>query len=128
LFLLGRFSVTIARLGNDRLLRPGASFLLAGAYICFFTALGIAGVKAELLTADLWIARIFCILLGVMAAEELLTLLLEIYRPRVKGQLARPLYDSRVIGLLAQPESLFTTAAQTLDYQFGFKVSETWFF
>ena len=63
-----------------------------------------------------------------MAVEVLLTLLLEIYRPRVKGQLARPLYDSRVIGLLTQPESLFTTAAQTLDYQFGFKVSETWFF
>ena len=46
----------------------------------------------------------------------------------MKGKVARPLYDSRVVGLLAQPESLFTTAAQTLDYQFGFKVSETWFF
>ena len=33
-----------------------------------------------------------------------------------------------LVGLLAQPESLFTTAAQALDYQFGFKVSETWFF
>ena len=53
---------------------------------------------------------------------------MEIYRPRVRGKVARPLYDSRVVGLLAQPESLFTTAAQTLDYQFGFKVSETWFF
>ncbi len=63
-----------------------------------------------------------------MAVEMLLTLLLEIYRPRLKGKIARPLYDSRVVGLLAQPESLFTTAAQALDYQFGFKVSETWFF
>ena len=63
-----------------------------------------------------------------MAAEMLLTLLLEIYRPRVKGKITRPLYESRVVGLLAQPEILFTTAAQTLDYQFGFNVSETWFF
>jgi regulator of protease activity HflC (stomatin/prohibitin superfamily) len=63
-----------------------------------------------------------------MAVEMLVTLLLEIYRPRVKGKIARPLYESRLVGLLAQPESLFTTAAQTLDYQFGFKVSETWFF
>jgi regulator of protease activity HflC (stomatin/prohibitin superfamily) len=46
----------------------------------------------------------------------------------VKGEIARPLYDSRLVGLLAQPEGLFTTAAQALDYQFGFKVSETWFF
>jgi modulator of FtsH protease HflK len=58
----------------------------------------------------------------------LLTLLLEIYRPHLKGKVVRPLYDSRLIGLLAQPESLFTTAAQALDYQFGFKISETWFF
>ena len=31
LFLLGRFSVTMARLENHRLLRPGARFLLLGA-------------------------------------------------------------------------------------------------
>jgi regulator of protease activity HflC (stomatin/prohibitin superfamily) len=29
---------------------------------------------------------------------------------------------------LGQPEGLITTAAQALDYQFGFKVSETWFY
>ncbi|HEY5040846.1 MAG TPA: SPFH domain-containing protein [Verrucomicrobiae bacterium] len=129
LFLIGRFSVTISRLENHRLLRPGSSFLLASAFVCIFTALGIAGVKwSNFLQADFWVARGLCVLLGLMAAELLLTLLLEIYRPRVKGKIARPLYDSRVVGLLAQPESLFTTAAQTIDYQFGFKVSETWFF
>ena len=128
LFLLGRFSVTIARLENHRLLRPGASFLLAGAYVCALVALGIAGVEAKFPKADFWVARGLCALLGLMAVENLLTLLLEIYRPRVKGKIARPLYESRVVGIFAQPESLFTTAAQTLDYQFGFKVSETWFF
>jgi regulator of protease activity HflC (stomatin/prohibitin superfamily) len=128
LFMFGRFSVTIARLENHRLLRPGASFLLAGAYVCAVAALGVAGVAAKYPNADFWVARALCGLLGVMAVENLLTLLLEIYRPRVKGKISRPLYESRVAGLLAQPESLFTTAAQTLDYQFGFKVSETWFF
>jgi modulator of FtsH protease HflK len=128
LFLLGRFSVTIARLENQRLLRPGASFLLAGAYVCCFTAFAIAGVKAGFPGADFWLARVLCVLLGLMAVEMLVTLLLEMYRPRVKGKVARPIYDSRLVGLLAQPESLFTTAAQALDYQFGFKVSETWFF
>jgi regulator of protease activity HflC (stomatin/prohibitin superfamily) len=128
LFLVGRFSVTIARLENHRLLRPGASFLLAGAYVCFLTALGIGAVKTEFSLADSYLARALCLLLGLMAVEMFVTLLLEIYRPRVKGHVARPLYDSRLVGLLAQPEGLFTTAAQALDYQFGFKVSETWFF
>jgi regulator of protease activity HflC (stomatin/prohibitin superfamily) len=128
LFLIGRFSVTIARLENHRLLRPGASFLLLGAYICFITALGIAGVKTELPRLDYYVAKALCVLLGLMAAEILVTLLLEIYRPRVKGKISRLVYDSRLVGLLGQPESLFTTAAQTIDYQFGFNVSETWFF
>jgi regulator of protease activity HflC (stomatin/prohibitin superfamily) len=128
LFLIGRFSVTIARLGDFRLLRPSASFLLAGAYVCAFTAIGIAGIKTGFPKADFWMARALCVLLGLMAVEMLLTLLLEIYRPRIKGKISRPLYESRVVGLLAQPENLFTTAAQTLDYQFGFNVSQTWFF
>jgi len=128
LFLFGRFSVTMARLENHRLLRPGASFLLAGAYVCAVAALGVAGVAAKYPYADYWAARVLAVLLVLMAVENLLTLLLEIYRPRIKGKIARPLYESRIAGLLGQPESLFTTAAQTLDYQFGFKVSETWFF
>jgi regulator of protease activity HflC (stomatin/prohibitin superfamily) len=128
LFLFGRFSVTMARLEGHRLLRPSASFLLLGAYICFATALGIAGVKTEFPRTDFYVARALAILLGLMAVEMLVMLLLEIYRPRIKGKVSRPLYDSRLVGLLAQPESLFTAAAQALDYQFGFKVSETWFF
>jgi regulator of protease activity HflC (stomatin/prohibitin superfamily) len=128
LFLFGRFSVTMARLENHRLLRPSASFILLGAYICFITALGIAGVKADFAKADFYVAKGLCVLLGLMAAEMLITLLLEIYRPRVAGKVSRPVYDSRFVGLLGQPESLFTTAAQTIDYQFGFNVSETWFF
>ena len=128
LFLFGRFSVTIARLENHRLLRPGANFVLLGAYICFVTALGIAGIKVEFPRADSYIAKGLTVLLGLMALEILIALLLEIYRPRVKGKISRPIYDSRLAGLLGQPESLFTTAAQALDYQFGFNVSETWFF
>ena len=44
------------------------------------------------------------------------------------GRPGRLVYDSRLVGLLAEPEGLFTTAAHALDYQFGFKVSETWFY
>lgn len=128
LFILGRFSATIARLENHRLLRPSASYTLLGAYLSAVTALGIAGVQAEVPKADLFVARGFCVLLGLAALETLITLVLEIYRPRVKGKVIRPIYDSRLVGLISQPEGLVTTAAHALDYQFGFKVSETWFY
>ena len=52
----------------------------------------------------------------------------EIYRPRMKGQVAHLLYDSRLVGLLGQPGGIFSTVAQAIDYQFGFKVSDTWFY
>jgi modulator of FtsH protease HflK len=128
LFLLGKFSVALARIERHRLLRPGASYLLLGAYLCCAVALGMVGVQAFSKEADLYIAYGLCVLLGLMAVETLINLILEMYRPRVKGKVDRPLYDSRLVSLLGQPEGIITTAAQALDYQFGFKVSETWFY
>lgn len=126
LFLLGKYSATLARVGGARLLRPGASYLLLGAYVCFAIAASLAAVQLGFPQVDLWAARILAVLVALTAIESLLSLILEIYRPRVKGKAGRVLYDSRLVGLMAQPEGLVTTAAHALDYQFGFKVSETW--
>jgi regulator of protease activity HflC (stomatin/prohibitin superfamily) len=128
LFPLGRFSSYYARLQKQRLLRPSASYLLLNAVLCAVVGAGIIGVQARFLKADLYVGRILCGLLALVAIETLVTLVLEIYRPRVKGKVGRPLYDGRLVGLLGQPEGLITTAAQAIDYQFGFKVSETWFY
>jgi regulator of protease activity HflC (stomatin/prohibitin superfamily) len=128
LFPLGRFSATIARLEDHRLLRPGASYMLCNAFLCLIAALGMVGVWAGFPRTDFFVAHVLCGLLGLVALETLIQLVLEIYRPRVKGKVERPLYESRLVGLVGQPEGLITTAAQALDYQFGFKVSETWFY
>jgi membrane protease subunit HflK len=128
LFLLGRFSATYARLENQRLLRPSASYLLLNAVLCGLVGAGIVAVQARLPKADLYVGYALSILLALVGLETLVALILEIYRPRVKGKVGRPLYDSRLVGLLGQPEGLITTAAQAIDYQFGFKVSETWFY
>ncbi len=130
LFILGRFSATIVRLEKNRLLRPGTGHLLLVAFLFVLAAAGIGtvAVSTDFPKADLYLARVLCVLLGLIGLETLVNLILEIYRPRVKGKVARPLYESRLVGLLGQPEGLITTAAQALDYQFGFKVSETWFY
>jgi regulator of protease activity HflC (stomatin/prohibitin superfamily) len=128
LFLLGRFSATFARIENQRLLRPSASYLLLNAFLCAVVGGGMIGVQAGFPKADFYVAHGLCVLLMLVSLETLVTLVLEVYRPRVKGKVERPLYDSRLVGLLGQPEGLITTAAQAIDYQFGFKVSETWFY
>ena len=47
---------------------------------------------------------------------------------RSAGQEIHPPYDSRILELCTGSKGLLKTAAHTLDYQFGFKVSETWFY
>ena len=45
LFLIGKFSAGIARMEERRLLRPGAGWLLLGAYLCFLVTAGLAGME-----------------------------------------------------------------------------------
>ncbi len=129
LFLLGKYSSSLARLEKQRLLRPSGTYLLLSAYLCGFVAISIGlATWGGIAAADLYAARIFVILLAIIAFELVVSLILEIYRPRVRGKAERLIYESRIVGLLGQPEGIFSTAAHALDYQFGFKVSETWFY
>jgi modulator of FtsH protease HflK len=128
LFLLGKFSSGVARMERQRLLRPGGAYLLLGSVICMLVVLTEAGAWFGFENVDLQVGRILVVFLGLAALESLVNLVLEIYRPRSKGKEDRPLYESRLVGLLGQPAGLVTTAAQALDYQFGFKVSDTWFY
>jgi len=129
LLLIGKYGVKLAQLDDQRLLRPGAAYVLLGSAVSFLIALGIGAVEAGFPKVDLYLGRVFSILAGVAAVETLVTLVLEVYRPRVRGRVdTRVIYESRLVGLLGQPAGLFKTMAQALDYQFGFKVSDTWFY
>jgi membrane protease subunit HflK len=128
LFILGKYSSGLARLQKQRLLRPGAAYLLLSAYACWTAAAALVAVYFNFPRVDFYVGRALCAVAGLIALETLAGLVLEIYRVRLKGKDGRLLYDSRLVGLMGQPEALFTTAAHALDYQFGFKVSETWFY
>ena len=128
LFMMGKYSAGLARMDGQELLRPVANYMLLGSVVC--TA-AVASLTASHLGYQGWdnsISWILFTVVAIAAAENLITLILEIYRPRVDGKKALLIYDSRLIGLLGQPGGLISTAAQALDYQFGFKVSETWFY
>jgi membrane protease subunit HflK len=128
LFLLGKFSAGLALLEKQRLLRPAAGYLLLNAVLCFVVAGTSAAFWFGGAKVDQWVSRALQVLLAIAALETLVTLILEIYRPRIKGQAARLHYESRLIGMVGQPEGFVRTLAHALDYQFGFKVSETGFY
>lgn len=126
LFLLGKYSAGLVRLQKQRLLQPAAGFLLLSAYTCLLAGGGMLLVEAGFAKADVYVARGLLGLVGLIALETLFKLVFEAYRPRVRGRVGRLLYDSRLVGVLSEPESVFLTAAHALDYQFGFNVSDTW--
>src|SRR5213596_2661525 len=88
LFLLGKYSSGLARLEGNRLLRPGAGYLVLGAFICFLSAATGAAAFFGFGKIDLYAAYGLTAVLGLTAIETLVGLVLEIYRPRVKGQVA----------------------------------------
>ncbi len=127
-FLLGKFSAGIARLEKQRLMRPGSAYMLLCSFASLLSLTALIFAYLDSPRADVIIARALVIIMGLSAVETLFNVVFEAYRPRLKGQVTHLLYDSRVIGLVGDPAGFFSTAAQALDYQFGFKVSETWFY
>ena len=128
LFLMGKYSAGLSRMNDQELLRPSASYLLLGAVVSTSVLISQTATYFGYPGWDKGVTWVVFTIIAISALENLITLTLEIYRPRIDGKKARLLYDSRLIGLLGQPGSLIYTATQALDYQFGFKFSETWFY
>jgi regulator of protease activity HflC (stomatin/prohibitin superfamily) len=127
LFMMGKYSAGLARMDGQELLRPGANYMLLGSVVCTAVVIAEMASKEYPVWEEVFTWVVF-VVIALSALENLGTLVLEIFRPRLDDKKTRLLYDSRLIGLLGQPGGLISTAAHTLDYQFGFKVSETWFY
>ena len=125
LFIRGQFASNYSRIEKQRLLQPASDYVLFGAYLNFAMAAMVA-VSFKDQRVDAYVGCVLAFLIGFMALENFLSMIFEFFRPRVAGRPARLLYQSRLVGLIAKPENLFTTAGDVLNYQFGFKVSETW--
>ncbi len=127
-FLLGRYTGGLATHAPWRPVRAGASYSLSNALGCLLVGVGLLCYHVEVRWMDSVVAYVVPSVLALMALEVLLNQVLAVYRPRVTGQERRAAYDSRLLGMLTESRGLIRTTADTLDYQFGFKVSETWFF
>jgi len=127
-FLMSRYATGMSAQPQWKPLRAGGSFLLGIAVLCFALAIGLALAQFKFFIVVNVIDRIVPILLVVLGAETALNLILDIYRPRLKGRYSRSAFDSRLLGVINEPGGIFRSAASAIDYQFGFKVSQTWFY
>ena len=130
--LAGSYFNGASRASGCRWLRPAATWLLlAGALT------GLAGAAIFLLNPEWKLAafrpdlRAACIGLGTLAlfaAELLVNVIIDWYRPRTPGEEERPMPESRLLTLVTEPGGVARNVAVALDYQFGFKVSDAWLY
>jgi len=126
--LYSKYALGLAKEKNWTLLRAGGSYLFLNAVLCFFTCISMALYNMGILWAEYYMVFVISGFLMLIGLEMLFNLFLEIYRPRVAGKEIHFPYDSRFLELCTGSKGLLKTAAHTLDYQFGFQVSETWFY
>ena len=127
-FLISRYATGMSAQPQWKPLRAGGSSLLGIAVLCFALAIGLAMAQFKyfiVINVINWIVPILLIFLG---AETALNLIFDIYRPRLKGRYSRSAFDSRLLGVINEPGGIFRSAAGAIDYQFGFEVSQSWFY
>jgi len=127
-FALSQYVIGLSSISQCRNLRPAGAYLLSNSFVLSLCALALWLYRAELPILEQILARALPILVILLGIEFLTNFVLDFFRPRPPGQELRPAYDSRLFGVFAQPGSLWNAIADTLDYQFGFRVSKTWFY
>ncbi|MBN1975009.1 MAG: hypothetical protein JW787_15315 [Sedimentisphaerales bacterium] len=129
-FLLSRYATGMSAQTEWKPLRAGGSSMLGASLLCF--ALSIAFALGYLFPSLFFIqeiiAKVIPGLMIVLGVEISLNLVMDIYRPRLHGQYSRSAFDSRLLGIINEPGGILKSAADALDYQFGFQVSHTWFY
>ncbi len=126
-FLLSFYMLGMARQVCWRPLRAPGSYLLV-AVLMLTGVIASLALWASVPLVDRIVAYVIPILQLLLAAEMVGNFVFDIYRPRVAGTEARLCYDSRMLHLIAEPQQLGRSIAETLNYQFGFEVSQTWFY
>lgn len=129
LFFFARYASGMGRVAEWQLLRACGSFMLTGALLAM--ALWVALGVMRWTGSDDWenvLTLIIPALMCVLGVECLLNFLLDRYRPRAPGTEPRAAFDSRLLGLFSEPGGVAHSLAEAINYQFGFRVSQTWFY
>ena len=127
-FIVARWVAGMTRVNQWQLLRGGASYLMGCVLIAVLTC---AAAIVDLMKVDgvfVVLSYVVPILMVWLGIEIIVTFLLSAYRPRRPGEIARPAFDSRSLGLLTSPESIAKAISDTINYQFGFEISRSWFY
>lgn len=126
-FLFARYALALARLPGWNLLRAGAVYTAGNALACLAVALALmaSGTIEWAEPVVVYFVRVGLLVLG---AEFAGNFIMDLYRPRAPGEVPRPSFDSRLLGMIGEPGGFAKSITDAVNYQFGFQVSSTWFY
>lgn len=125
-FIFGRFVSGMAKQKVWANLRAGA------AYAVLASVSGLAMAVAHFIDAASrddalrYLQIILPALAGFLGLEILVSLLLNMYRPRKPGEVPRAAFDSPVLGFIASPDRIAKSIGGAISYQVGVDVTGTW--
>lgn len=121
----GAFCLGQSRDAGARWLRPVGAWLIVASIINLFTVIASICTSYEYFeTVNAVLSNIAFWAIAVLAIELLAGIVMEFYRPRT-NELERPLFESRILSLFTESGGIMRNIENTLDYQFGFKISQT---
>lgn len=128
----GSFLIGQSNEDEYRWLRPAGAWLIMASLNMLLVAIAALSYnfnvpEANPLYFDELFSKILIYVYIILAAEFLINFIIEFYRPRT-GEEERPIFESRLLSLFTQPGGVARNIADTMDYQFGFKLSATWFY
>jgi regulator of protease activity HflC (stomatin/prohibitin superfamily) len=125
-FIFSRFVAGMSQQAAWANLRGGAGTSVGNAIVLLAIAVGIVFEvfrKPNVLEVVAYGIAVFA---ALVAAEILLNLILNIYRPRRREDAPRPAFDSKLLGLAAAPDSIVRSINEAVNYQFGFDITSSW--
>ena len=125
-FLFSRYILGMSKEKVWRELRAGASWLGMTAIFSFLSGISITLNHFRLIKIDTFLFYIYSAIGWLTGIEIILNLIGLFYR--VKGAEFRIPFDSRLLYMFSCPEEVFPSFAELLDYQFGFRITQTWFY
>ena len=124
LYLGGSFIAGTAYKGGVTILRAVASESIGLAIVSFLTAIVCLLRLTELPPYDVLFIKILAVIILIRGIEKIFTVVMEYSRPRQRNEVERLVYESRINGLFAEPQSILENLSSTLNYQFGIQINE----
>ena len=123
----GVFCIGQSRTKNFRWLRTLGGWLVFAAALGMLTTFALFMYRFNLPVWDRIIKGVIFSSISVLGIELILNFTIEFYRPRTMGE-EKPIFESRLLSLFTEPGGVMRNITETLDYQFGFKVSRVWLY